>query len=191
MTDAVDDLPATADHEAPPVWGLLAEFTTADALLNAARRAHAAGYAHPEAYAPFAIEGLPQALGFTPSRVPTMTFLGGLVGGAGAYAMQWYSATMDYPLNIGGRPLHSWPMFVPVTFEMTVLGAALAALATFLIGSRLPRLHHPIFSAPDFDLASRDRFFLCLRSDDPAFDVGTAAALLDSFAPLRRSEVST
>lgn len=176
-------------RSSPPSYGLLAEFATADALLDAARRVRAAGYAHAEAYTPFAIDGLADALGFTRTRVPAATLAGGVIGGLGAYFMQWYAATIDYPINVGGRPLHSWPMFIPVTFEMTVLGAALAALAAFLIGSGLPRLHHPIFAAPDFDLASRNRFFLCLRSDDPAFDADGAARLLDSLAPLERIEV--
>jgi hypothetical protein len=173
-----------------PSYGLLAEFATADALLDAARRVREAGYVHAEAYAPFAIDGLAEALGFARTRVPAATLAGGLVGGLGAYFLQWYSASVDYPINVGGRPLHSWPMFIPVTFEMTVLGAAFAALAAFLIGSRLPRLHHPIFAAPDFDLASRNRFFLCLPSHDPAFDAAAAARLLDSLAPLKRIDVS-
>ena len=173
-----------------PPWGLLAEFASADALLDAARRARQAGYANAEAYAPFAIDGLADALGFQPSRVPAATFVGGLLGGLGAYLLQWYSATIDYPIVVGGRPLHSWPMFIPVTFEMTVLGAALAAVLAFVVGCRLPALHHPLFGAADFELASRHRFFLCLRSDDPAFEPTKAAAFLDGLAPLARSEVA-
>ncbi len=170
-------------------FGLMAEFATADALLAAARRVREAGYARVEAYSPFSIDGLAEALGVAKTRVPAATLVGGLVGGIGAYAMQWYSATVDYPIDVGGRPLHSWPMFVPVTFEMMVLGAALAAILAFLVGTRLPHLAHPVFAAPDFDLASRDRFFLCVRSDDPSFDVRKTAALLDSLQPIKRIEV--
>lgn len=170
-------------------WGLMAEFATADELLAAARRARAAGYQDAEAYSPFPIDGLAEALGFERSRVPFFTFAGALLGGFAGYFMQWYSAVVDYGVNIGGRPLNSWPMFVPVTFELAVLGGALAAVLSMLLGSGLPALRHPVFGAPDFDLATRNRFFLCLRSDDPAFEAGQAAQLLDSLKPLRRVEV--
>jgi len=170
-------------------WGLLAEFASADALLAAARQARDAGYRHAEAYAPFPVEGLAAALGFTRCRVPAWTLAGALAGGVLGYAMQWFAAVVDLPLNIGGRPLHSWPMFVPVAFELAVLGGVLAAVAAMLLGSGLPRLYHPVFDAEDFDLASRNRFFLCLRSDDPAFEADAAARLLDTMAPLRRVEV--
>jgi hypothetical protein len=170
-------------------WAVMAEFATADELLAAARRVREAGYRHAEAYSPFPIDGLAEALGFERSRVAPWTFLGALAGGLGGYFMQWYSAVIDYPVNIAGRPLDSWPMFVPVTFELAVLGGAFAAVLSMLLGSGLPRLRHPVFGAPDFDLASRNRFFLCLRSDDDAFDAQQAAALLDALEPLRRVEV--
>ncbi|GAB3669625.1 DUF3341 domain-containing protein [Ramlibacter alkalitolerans] len=170
-------------------WGLMAEFATADALLAAARAAHAAGYRHAEAYAPFPVEGLAEAVGFTRSHVPLFTFIGGAVGGIGGYLMQWYSAVIDYPVNIAGRPLHSWPMFVPVSFELAVLGGALAAVLAMLVGNGLPRLRHPVFGAPDFDLASRNRFFLCLPAHDPVFEAEAARGLLQSLAPLRCIEV--
>jgi hypothetical protein len=170
-------------------WGLLAEFATADALLAAARAAHDAGYLHAEAYSPFPVEGLSEAVGFTRSRVPAWTLAGAVAGGVLGYAMQWWSAVVELPLNVGGRPPHSWPMFVPVTFELAVLFGAFAAVFAMLIGSRLPRLYHPVFDAADFDLASRNRFFLCLRSDDPAFEPQAAARLLDGLQPLRRVEV--
>ncbi len=174
---------------ATPPWGLLAEFATADALVDAARRAREAGYADAEAYSPFVIDGLADALGFKPSRVPAATLIGAIVGGLGAYFMQWYSAVVDYPEVIGGRPLHSWPMFIPITFEMTVLGGTLAAVAALFVGSRLPRLHHPLFSAPDFDLASRNRFFLCLRSDDPAWDGEGTRSFLRGLDPIDIGDV--
>ena len=130
-----------------------------------------------------------EALGYTRTRVPFFTFLGGVLGGLIGYLLQWWSAVIDYPENIGGRPVNSWPMFIPITFEMAVLGAALAALVAFLWGSGLPRLRHPLFGSPDFDLATRNRFFLCLRSDDPAFEPQRARALLNSLNPMRWVEV--
>lgn len=170
-------------------WALMAEYATAEALVAAAQAAYSQGYRHAEAYAPYAVEGLADALGFRRSRIPLFTLIGGAVGGAGGYFMQWYSAVIDYPLNIGGRPLHSWPMFVPVAFELAVLGAALAAFGAVLIGNRLPDLAAPVFHMPDIDAATRNRFFLCLRSDDAQFDAAGTAALLDSLRPLQRSEV--
>ena len=121
--------------------------------------------------------------------MPFFTLVGAILGGIGGYFLQWYAATVDYPINIGGRPLHSWPMFIPATFELTILGGALAAVLAFIFGSGLPNLYHPVFDAPDFDFATRDRFFLCLRSDDPVFEAGAAARLLDSLGPVRRDEV--
>ena len=173
-----------------PRWGLMAEYETAEALVCAARAAHDAGYRRAEAYAPYPVEGLAEAVGFRHSRIPGLVLIGGLVGGAGGYFMQWYAAVRSYPENIGGRPLHSWPMFIPVTFEMTVLLAALTAFVAVLLANGLPRLAHPMFDAPDFDLATRNRFFLCLRTDDPAFDQAKARALLDSTSPLRIEEVA-
>lgn len=170
------------------IYGWMGEFASADDLLLAARSAHDAGYAA-EAYSPFHIEGLAEALGVARSPIAGITLAGAVLGGIGGYFMQWYSAVIDRPLNIGGRPLHSWPMFVPVTFELTILCAALAAVIAFFWTSGLPKLRHPVFSAPDFELATRNRFFLVLRSDDPAFDVDASARWLDGLNPLRRIEV--
>ena len=172
-----------------PLYGVLAEFASADELLAAARRVRAAGYVRAEAYAPFDVEGLAEALGFARSSVPLFTFCGALLGGVGGYAMQWFAAAVDYPLDIGGRPLNSWPMFMPVTFELAVLGGALAAVIAMLVASGLPRLRHPIADAPDFELATRNRFFLCLRSDERGFDRAAAEQLLEQLRPLRRVEV--
>src|SRR5689334_12755798 len=146
------------------LYGVLAEFRTAEELLHAARAAREAGYDHVDAYAPFPVEGLADAVGMRRNTVAPATLIGGIVGGVGTYFMQWYAAVVSYPFNVGGRPLHSWPSFVPATFEITILGAALAAVGAMLIANGLPRLHHPLFAAPEFDLASRNRFFLCLRA---------------------------
>jgi hypothetical protein len=170
-------------------WGVMAEFATADALLDAARRAREAGWRRIEAYSPFPVEGLAEAIGFERDRVAAATFAGGLVGGIGGFFLQWYSAVVDFPIDIAGRPLDSWPMFVPVTFEMAVLGGAIAAVLAMLAGSGLPQLRHPLFAMPEFDLATRNRFFLCLRADDPQFRGDDALQMLQSLKPLRAMEV--
>lgn len=171
-------------------YGLMAELDSAEALLAAVQRARAAGYARIEAYSPFPVEGLAEALGFTPSRVAFWTLVGGIAGGVGGYFLQWYTAVIDYPINVGGRPLHSWPEFIPSTFEMTVLFAALAAVVAMLLGNGLPRLNHPVFDAPDFDFATRNRFFLCLCAGDAAFEATAARRFLDELKPIRVVEVA-
>jgi hypothetical protein len=171
-----------------PLYALLAEFSQPEALVAAARRARA-DYREVDAYTPYSVEGLSEALGFTRDRIPLITLLGGLVGGAGAYFMQWYTAVIDYPINSGGRPLHSWPAFIPPTFELTILGAALAAFFGLWFANGLPRLNHPVFNAPDFDLASRNRFFLAIRASDPRFDVTGTRDFLLGLAPLCVIEV--
>jgi hypothetical protein len=171
-------------------WALMAEYASAEDLVAAAQAAHDAGFSRAEAYAPYAVDGLAEALGFHRSRIPAITFCGGVLGGIGGYFLQWYAAVQSYPEDIGARPLHSWPMFIPVTFELTVLGAALAAFFGVLIANGLPRLAHPVFDAPDFELASRNRFFLFLPQDDPVFDEARAQALLDATPLLRRAEVA-
>jgi hypothetical protein len=169
-------------------YGLLAEFPTADALLAAARDAHGQDFCV-DAYAPFPVEGLAEAVGFRGSRVPAMTFIGGLFGGAATYALQWYSAVISYPINVGGRPLHSWPAFVPASLAMVILGAALAAVFGMLIANGLPRLRHPLADIPEFDLASRNRFFLCLRAT-PGQDTARHHDFLAQCGALRTWEVA-
>ncbi|HSN20078.1 MAG TPA: DUF3341 domain-containing protein [Usitatibacter sp.] len=171
------------------LYGIMAEFASADALLAAARRAREAGYRRLEAYSPFPVEGLAEAVGFGGTRVPLATLVGGIAGGVGGFFLQWYSAVVSYPENIGGRPPDSWPEFIPVTFETTVLFAAVAAVVAMLAGNRLPRLRHPVFGARDFDLATRNRFFLCLGADDPRFETGTARRFLEGLAPMKIVEV--
>lgn len=170
------------------LYGLLAEFADSDKLLEAARRAREAGF-KVDAYAPFPVEGIGEAVGFTRNRIPLVTLLGGIAGGVGTYFLQWYSAVIDYPINVGGRPLHSWPSFIPPTFEITILGAAFAAAIGMLVMNGLPRLRHPLFDMPDFDLASRNRFFLVLRADVPDFDEDKGKRLLQEWSPLLVREV--
>ena len=173
----------------PALYGLLAEFPSADSLCAAARHVREHGYTRVEAYSPFAIEGLDEIVGADKGWIAPLTLLGGLLGGAGTYFLQWYAAVVDYPINIGGRPLHSWPAFIPATFEITILGAALAAVVTMLVANGLPRLHHPLFEVEEFDLASRNRFFLCLPARDPVFAPGPARDLLAGLQPLLLREV--
>jgi hypothetical protein len=170
-------------------YGLMAEFASADALLEAARRSRAAGYRRMEAYSPFPIEGMAEAIGFEKTRVPLATLIGGLVGGAGGFFLQWYTAVIDYPENIGGRPLNSWPEFIPVTFETTVLFAAFTAAIAMLAANGLPRLRHPVFEVREFDLATRNRFFLCIPARDPRFDPGAVRRFLEGLEPMRVMEV--
>src|SRR5437763_1861140 len=152
------------------VYGLMAEFADADDLLAATRRAHAEGYRRMDAYSPFPIEGLAEALGRRGTAGPLLVLLGGMTGGIGGYFMQVYAMAVDYPLNIGGRPQHSWPAFIPITFELTVLFASLAAFFAVFVLNRLPQPYHPVFNAAEFPQASQDRFFLCIESIDPKFD---------------------
>ncbi len=169
---------------------LAAEFGDPDKLVQAARLCRAR-YEQVDAYAPYAVDGLAEAIGFGSNRVPLLALLGGIVGGAAIYALMWYSAVIDFPINSGGRPLDSWPVFIIPTFELAVLGAALAAFIGMLALNGLPRLHHPIFNAPDFDLASRNRFFVSVRASDAAFDADGVRAFLTTLAPIRVFEVAT
>ena len=173
----------------PALYGLLAEFPSADALCAAARHAREHGYTRVEAYSPFAIEGLDDIVGARKGWIAPLTLLGGVAGGAGTYFLQWYAAVVDYPINIGGRPLHSWPAFIPATFEITILGAAVAAVLAMLVLNGLPRLYHPLFEVEEFELASRNRFFLCLPACDPVFAPGPARDLLAELHPLLLREV--
>jgi hypothetical protein len=171
------------------LYGVMAEFAEPEQLLQAARAAYKAGYRKMDAYSPYAIEGVAEALGFHKTKVPLIVLLGGICGAITAYGMQWYSAVIDYPLNVGGRPLHSWPAFVPITFELTVLFAAIAGLVGMLALNGLPRPYHPVFNAPEFRLASQTRFFLCIESDDRLFHLDKVHAFLRALAPVKIMEV--
>lgn len=177
------------NRQASALYGLMAEFASAEALLAAAHCAYAEGYREIEAYSPFPVEGLSEAIGFTSNRVPLLTLLGGILGAAIGYFIQLYSAVINYPLNIGGRPLNSWPAFLLVSFELGVLGATLATVAGMLLLNGLPRLSHPLFNARDFDLATRNRFFLCIKANDLLFDREATRRFLESLVPLHVAEV--
>lgn len=170
-------------------YGMLAEFASAEQLVDAARHTRDAGYRQVEAYAPFPVEGLVEALGPHRDRIPLLTLIGGVLGGAGGYLMQWYSAVVSYPLNVGGRPEHSWPSFIPVTFELAVLGAALFAVFGMLVLNGLPQLYHPLFNSDAFELASRNRFYLCVRCSDRKYDAKAVERHLAALDPILVEEV--
>lgn len=172
-----------------PLYGLMAEFTEHDKLLEAARRAYAAGYRRMDAFSPFPVEELAEALGHEYSPVPLITLAGGMIGGLGGYFMQWYSMARLYPLNVGGRPHNSWPNFIPITFELTILIAAASAFVGMLVLNRLPQPHHPVFNVPEFRRASIDRFFLCIEVEDPKFERDATARFLKSLKPCGVMEV--
>lgn len=166
-----------------PLYGLMAEFDSADNLLDKARQTYQAGYRRISAYSPFAVEGLADAIGLRPTRLPYLVLLGGIAGALGGFALQYYAAVIDYPLNIGGRPFNSWPSFIIVTFEMTILAAAGVAAVGMLLRNGLPQPYHAVFNAPRFHLASQDRFFLCVEARDPQFDVAQTRQFLESLGP--------
>jgi hypothetical protein len=174
----------------PPIFGLMAEFDNPEDLLVAAQRAHDEGYRRMDAYSPFPVEGLADAIGFRRSGLPLVVLIGGILGGLGGYLMQYYISVIDYPLNVGGRPLHSAPAFIPVTFELTILVAALAAVLGLLALNGLPMPYHPVFNVPRFEMASRNLFFLCIEAADPQFDRQDTRRFLESLQPLGVSEVA-
>ncbi len=174
----------------PPIYGLMAEFDDPDILVDAAKRAHAAGYRRMDAYTPFPVHGLSDALGFRYTvRLPLLVLIGGIVGGIAGFGLQYWVSVIEYPYNIGGRPLNSWPAFVPVAFETTVLLAAFAAVFGMLGLNGLPQPYHPVFNVPRFELASRSLFFLCIESTDPQFDMAETRRFLESLNPREVSEV--
>jgi hypothetical protein len=175
-------------NPAARAYGMLAEFPNPTALLEAVRAARAAGFRQLEAYAPMPVEGLVEALGCPDRRLPQLALIGAVIGGAGTFALQWFSATAIYPIDVGGRT-PAWPGLIPSTFEMTVLGAVLAVFFGMLLRSRLPRLYHPVFNDDGFAAASSDRFFLCIETADPQYDEPRTRDFLERLQALRVSVV--
>jgi Protein of unknown function (DUF3341) len=170
------------------VYGIMAEFDSATALVEAARSTHQAGYTKIDAYSPFPIEGLAEEIGAR-NDVPVVVLIGGIVGGLTGYLMQYWMSAVDYPLNIGGKPYHSWPAFIVITFEMTILFAGISAVFGMLALNGLPMPYHPVFNVPRFALASRDRFFLIVFSSDKKYDPAGTRQFLGSLQPRSISEV--
>lgn len=181
--------PAEAEYEAPHLYGLIAEFDTPEQLLSATRQTFNAGYRALDAYAPFPVEGLSDAMGFRPKAVPLIGLFGGMAGAAIGYGMEFYVHTISLPINVGGRPLNSWPAFIPVTFEMGVLFSALSLLFGLLILNGHPEPYHPVFNVEAFGRASRDRFFLCVEAHDPQFDAVATRQFLLELGPREVSDV--
>ncbi|MGA2740763.1 MAG: DUF3341 domain-containing protein [Bryobacteraceae bacterium] len=174
----------------PPIYGVMAEFNNPTSLVNAAREARALGYRKMEAYSPFPIEELTEALHLPKSKLPLIVLIGGILGGLTGYLMQYYVTVIYFPINIGGRPLHSWPMYIVITFELTILFAAIAAVFGLLALCGLPMPYHPVFNVERFALASRSRFFLCIEARDPLFDRKATEDFLESLDARRVTEVA-
>ncbi len=180
VIETIEPAPIDADI---PLYGLMAEFDDPEVLLEKARQTYQAGYRKLAAYSPFPIEELPAAIGLRRSKLPYLVLIGGIVGALGGFFMQYYAAVIDYPWNIGGRPLNSWPSFIIVSFEMTILVAAGVAVLGMLILNGLPQPYHSVFNAPRFKLASQDRFFLCVEANDPKFDLTETRHFLEGLHP--------
>jgi len=172
-----------------PIYGTMAEFASAQDLVVAARRTHEAGYRKIDAYSPFPVEELADAIGFHKNNVALVTLIGAIIGGLSGYLMQYWIAVISYPVNVGGRPYHSWPAFIIVTFEMTILFGAIFAVFGMLALNGLPMPYHPVFNVPRFVLASKDRFFLIVFASDPKYDVVDTRQFLQGLEPRSISEV--
>ena len=176
-------------RHAPPLYGVIAEFESPSDLVAAARRVYSLGYRRINGYSPYPIEELSEAIGFTHTSLPLIVFIGGLIGGLGGFFMQYWIEVIDYPINVGGKPYNSWPAFIPITFEMTVLVAAFSAVLGMLVLNKLPQPYHPVFNVPNFAMATRDRFFLAVEANDPKFDHAEVVELLKSLNALEVNDV--
>lgn len=174
---------------APKLYGLVAEFTTPDALVRACREVRAAGYRRIDAYSPFPLEEAADAIGFEKTQVPLLTLVGGILGGLSGFLLQYWVHTSAYPLNVGGRPLNSWPSFIIITFEMTILFAGITAVVGMLTLNGLPQPYHSIFNHPRFTAATRDRFFICIEAADPKFDLDETTRFLQATEAVDVAEV--
>jgi Protein of unknown function (DUF3341) len=172
-----------------PIYGLMAEFESPTDLVVAARKTYAAGYKKIDAYSPFPVEELAEAIGFHRNGVALVVLVGGILGCLGGYLLQWWIATVSYPINVGGRPYHSAPAFIVVTFEMTILFSVLSALFGMLALNGLPMPYHPVFHVPRFRFATKDRFFLIVFSSDPKYTSTGTRDFLETLRPRSISEV--
>lgn len=170
-------------------YGLMAEFRTPEGLTQAVKAARLAGYTRIDAFSPFPLHDLAHQLGTKTTAIPWIALVAGVTGAAVQYGSQYWMNVIDYPINVGGRPLHSWPTFVPATLIVAILWAGLATLLGLLVILRLPRLHHPVFAVHGFERASQDRFFLCILSEDPLYDGPATRRFLEATAPENVREV--
>jgi hypothetical protein len=177
-------------NTSPKLYGLLAKFDTPEALVSASQRVVQAGYQRFDAYSPFPLEGLGHAMRLKSSPLPYIILAGGILGGAGGFFMQTYATVVDLPLNIGGRPLFSWIAYVPITFELTVLIAALAGIVGLFALTRFPQPYHPLFRSEDFvEHGSSDRYYLDIEASDPGFDLERTRLFLQSLGAVEVSEI--
>lgn len=167
----------------------MAEFDNTNDLLAAAHHVRDAGYRRVDAYSPFPVEGLSEAVGFPRTSVPAITLAGGLIGMFGGFFLQYYPNVIGFPLDIGGKPFDSWPSFIPITYELTILCASIACVVGMIWLNGLPTPYHPVFNVPRFELASQDRFFLCIKSKDPKFNLDEARRFLEEQHPREVSVV--
>ncbi len=173
----------------PELHGLIAEFPAPADLVRAAREVHAAGYRKVDAYTPYPVEEVLDALHLHGSPVPKIVLAGGLFGLAAGWGLEYWASVVSFPMNIGGRPYNAWPAFVVPAFETTVLFAALAAVVGMLALNGFPHPYHPVFNVPSFVTASRDRFFLCIEADDPRFDLEKTREFLSGLGAADVQEV--
>lgn len=172
-----------------PIYGMMAEFDSPPELVAAAKEAYAQGYRQMDAYSPFPIEEVAEAMHMGNTGVPPLVLAAGLTGAAGGFLLQTIGSAVHYPLNVGGRPLVSWPAFIPITFESTILLAAFAAVIGMIVMNGLPRPYHPVFNTPGFERVSEDGFFLCIEANDPQYDAAATRRFLESLKPKQVSEV--
>jgi len=179
-----------ATFDLPKVYGIVAEFDDPDIILAAAHRAREAGYTRMNAYTPFPVHGIDDAIQFRDTKVQWTIGIAGVLGCIGGMSLQYYTSAVAYPMNVGGRPKFSWPSFIPVAFESTILFAGLAAVVGMLAFNGLPKPYHPIFNTPNFEQASQTRFFLCIEADDPKFDSVDTSRFLEGLQALQVSTVN-
>jgi hypothetical protein len=171
------------------LYGLVAQFENADQLVEAASKVRDAGYTATDAHVPFPVHGLSDALGVKRTVLPWIVLGGGITGCIGGFLLQYWVSVHAYALNVGGRPLNSWPSFIPVTFECTILFAGISTLIGMLALNGLPRPYHPVFNTPDFERATGNGFFLVVEASDPQFELQETRGFLDGLGPMKVSEV--
>lgn len=180
---------AEATFDQPQVYGVVAEFESPETILAAAHRVREAGYTRVDAYTPFPVHGIDDAINFKCTKVQWTIGLAGIAGCVAGMGLQYWTSVIEYPMNVGGRPKFSWPSFIPVAYETTILFAGVTAVVAMIAFNGLPKPYHPIFNTPNFGLASQTRFFLCIEATDPKFDADQATTFLESLEPVKVSTV--